>query len=698
VRKTVFVHVGAPAAGAAFLRRQLTANRETLRRAGIAVVEARRDDGLVARSPLPTVVVTDARLARASRREASRMLSALTDYDVRIVYAAPDAGTALIAEWQRYVIGRGRMVSMAAWIEELADGQHSSFWRAYDPGEVFSTWAVPAGDVHVVIAPPGPNGTKALWRRFGSVVGVPAAVLDAAPRKTRVLLGVEEIELLRRVYAGLTDRKARGAHQIVGEAITRDLRAGRKRSHPTTLPADHRTWIERQVSHQREFLEANGSEIVGDLEDLQLDDRRFADRDVIPDEERMLARAVETGAALVEQLVTSRGRRGPVVTQLVSRGATRTLIPKIARRGRRLVTRVNTSAGAVWRRRSRADRERTYYLHIGAPKCGSTYLQALIWHNRRALMKDGVYVAGRSSYDQFQAGTDFRGRPYVAQASDDAWRGAWDRLITDAERSAYPKIVISNELLADVRPDEISARLERLDGADVQVIYATRDVAGLLGSVWQQLVKTHAVMPWHAWIDALAERGDTDWLWPRHDVGKVIERWAGTGVDEFHLLLLPRPGSAPDELWRRFRSIVGWSIPTEANVPRENESLGYSQAELLRRLQQRLVKVEPSPQRAVVTKNVATKTLAEMERVDVLAIPERLRSWVDAESARQREQILESGARVVGDLEDLGVADSRFSPHPAAPRTPVMLDAAVSVISALGDTIARERAGSRRPH
>jgi hypothetical protein len=120
------------------------------------------------------------------------------------------------------------------------------------------------------------------------------------------------------------------------------------------------------------------------------------------------------------------------------------------------------------------------------------------------------------------------------------------------------------------------------------VIYATRDVAGLLGSVWQQLVKTRAVVPWHAWIDTLAERGEADWLWPRHDAGRIIERWTGTGVNEFHLLVLPHPGSAPDELWRRFRSIVGWTVATEADVPRVNESLGYSQAELLRRLQRRL--------------------------------------------------------------------------------------------------------------
>ena len=695
VRKTVFLHVGAPAAGTAFLRRRLTANRETLRQAGIAVVDGRRDER-VARSSAPTVVVIHPRLARASRHDASRMLRALTDHDARIVYAAPDAGTALIGEWQRHVIRRGRMVSLTAWIKELADGQHSSFWRAYDPREVFSTWAVPAGDFHVVTAPPGPRGANALWRRFGSVIGLPAAVLDTVPPRTRLLLGVEEIELLRRVYAGLSDRKARGARQIVGEAIARDLRAGRKRSRPTPLPADHRAWIERLVAGQREFLGANRFEIVGDLDDLQVDGRRFATCDVIPDEERMLPTAVETGAALVEQLVSTRARRGPLVTRLVSRGATRTLIPKIARRGRRLATRVGTSAGAVRRRRSRPDTgvERTYYLHIGAPKCGSTYLQTLIWRNRRELMKDGVYVAGRSSFDQFQAGTDFRGRPYVTQAPEGPWRGAWDRLITDAERSAYPKIVISSEFLADAAPEEISSRLGRLDGADIQVIYATRDVASLLGSVWQQLVKTHAVAPWHAWLDALAARGDTDWLWPYHDVGEVIERWTGTGADELHLLLLPRPDGAPDELWRRFRSIVGWSIPTDTNVPRGNESLGYSQAELLRRLQKRLVRVEPRTERAVVTKHVATDTLAEMERMDVLVIPERLRSWLDAASARQREQILASGARVVGDLEELRISDSSFSPHPAAPRTPVMLEAAVSVIAALGDAIARERAGS----
>jgi hypothetical protein len=86
-----------------------------------------------------------------------------------------------------------------------------------------------------------------------------------------------------------------------------------------------------------------------------------------------------------------------------------------------------------------------------------------------------------------------------------------------------------------------------------------------------------------------------------------------------------------------------------------------------------------------------------MERVDRLLIPDRLRPWVDDRSAQRRAQIESSAAHVVGDLDDLRVADSRFSPDLAGPNPAAMLDAAVAVVSALAVTMAREEAAAASP-
>ena len=46
----------------------------------------------------------------------------------------------------------------------------------------------------------------------------------------------------------------------------------------------------------------------------------------------------------------------------------------------------------------------------------------------------------------------------------------------------------------------------------------------------------------------------------------------------------------------------------------------------------------------------------------------------------------------MGNLDDLRISDSRFSPTPTEPSEAVMLDAAVSVIARLAETVACEQA------
>jgi hypothetical protein len=724
VPKRLFVYIGASAAGGPFLERQLAANRATFHDAGIAVVSAslRGDDtsragpsgerdgapgrgftelvrrGLV--SDYPTVLVSNTRLAGAPAQRVARVLGMLADHDVHLIYGVPDFGAALEGEWQRHVLTTGRAVSLDAWIKELAAGEHRWFWRTYGLSDVFGRWRVTPGDVHVVIVPAGPERAGELWTRFTSAVGAPATLADG-PSACGDLLDLEELELMRRVHVRLTDGRVPGARSLVRAAVTGEMRPDRDPS-ALQLPLHHRSWIDEQATFQRAYLESSGFEIVGNLSDLEVDEWRFDTHEALPDEQRLIARGMDASAALAEGLIRGRARRTPSERrESVTGGADATRLREIVNRTLDLASSAGTASAAIRRRvrsRTSGGARQTYYLHIGAPKTGSSYLQRLLWTNRHALMRGGVYVPGRSQADHFWAGTDFRGRPYVTQAPGDRWQGAWDRLIDDAERSRCVKVIISSEFLAESGEDEIAAGLERLSAADVRVIYATREFAGLLGSVWQQGVQVGPAAAWPEWLDAVAQPGRAEGMWLRHDVANVCERWNTDEVDEVSVLLLPRQGGEPDELWRRFQSIVGWTVRTRVDVPRVNESLGYSQAEFLRQLQHRLADIEPRHERTRVTKNlIARQALGRMERVDLLVIPERLRAWVEAESAKRRDQLVLSKARIVGDLDDLHVVESRFCPNEPEPRGTVMVDAAVRVIERLATTLVREHRESAMP-
>jgi hypothetical protein len=706
VPKTAFVHIGVPAAGGSFLPRQLQESRETLRDAGIAVLErplARSlRDGLVV--DCPTVVFSGTGLAGAPAHRVARVLETLADHHVQVIYGMPDFGAALVAEWQRHVLATARTVSLAVWIKELASGEHQAFWRAYGLRDVFGRWTVPPGDVHVIVAPRGSDRAGALWTRFASVLGASTTLTDRMSPFEEPL-DPEQLELLRRVHALMRKRRAEpGVDSLVRDAFGTRLDPS---SWPC-LPQDHRAWIVSQVALQRAWLESSSVEIVGDLDDLELDERRFDTDEALPDEQRLVDRGVDVSALLVERLIRGREQGGPAERRDGRRpgGAGQTKTPRMLRRARGLASSVRTAAPSAIRRRGRSRPSTpsntgrpTYYLHIGAPKCGSSYLQRLLWKNRPALMRDGVYVPGRSQPDHFWAGTDFTGREYVTQAPGDRWRGAWDRLIDDAERSGYPKVVITSEFLSGARVDQISARLGRLGDANVHVVYAIRDLAGLLGSIWQQGVQVGPAAPWLEWLEALAERSATDWIWARHDPRKMCEWWAAGGADEIDVIVLPRPGGAPDELWRRFQAIVGWNVRTSVDARPANESLGYSQAEFLRRLQHRLKDVEPRYQRARVTKTlIANQFLRRTERVDTMLIPEQLRAWLETESVKRRDELGASCARIVGDPDDLLVVGSRFSPDPPNPSEAVMVDAAVNVIERLAAAIRRTGAPSGPPN
>ncbi len=50
------------------------------------------------------------------------------------------------------------------------------------------------------------------------------------------------------------------------------------------------------------------------------------------------------------------------------------------------------------------------FLHIGPPKTGTTYVQSILFGNRRELRQAGVLLPGRATAKHFGAVGDLRGR------------------------------------------------------------------------------------------------------------------------------------------------------------------------------------------------------------------------------------------------------------------------------------------------
>ncbi len=72
------------------------------------------------------------------------------------------------------------------------------------------------------------------------------------------------------------------------------------------------------------------------------------------------------------------------------------------------------------------------FLHIGEPKTGTTFLQQVMWGNRRELAAQGLVLPGHHAQDHFRASQDLRGMTKLPSDPAGSWTGEWDILATQA--------------------------------------------------------------------------------------------------------------------------------------------------------------------------------------------------------------------------------------------------------------------------
>lgn len=333
---------------------------------------------------------------------------------------------------------------------------------------------------------------------------------------------------------------------------------------------------------------------------------------------------------------------------------------------------------------------RRVYLHVGAPKTGTTYLQDRLALNRGELARHDVHYPLGLQASHFKAALDLLDVSWGGQREDA--RGEWAKLM-DRVRRHDGTVIVSHEILAGARPHQVRQAMADLEGSEVHLVYSARDLARQIPAEWQEGVKHRRRRSFARFLTQVQNARRTNsslWFWRAQGLPDVLARWSdGLSPEQVHLVTVPQPGAPRDLLWRRYCRAFGidpaWAPQESA---RENVSIGTAETAVLRKLNRRLKKAGLAGEdyRRLVRQLMVHETLARRDGMTRATLPPAAYDWAEEVAEEWVEWVEGSGIDVVGDVADLRPV--RPDPatswrNPDRPRRRDMVDAALDALVAM---------------
>lgn len=329
---------------------------------------------------------------------------------------------------------------------------------------------------------------------------------------------------------------------------------------------------------------------------------------------------------------------------------------------------------------------RRVFMHIGAPKSGTSYLQDRFRVNEELLAEQGLSYPVTRSGNHFEAALDLIERPWAGEL--ERARGQWDALVAEAAK-AKGDVLISHEILGAATPEQIQRASTSFAGDEWHVVYTARDLGRQLPAEWQEMVKHRSHLRFADFMGKVTKSPPAEsdfWFWRVQSLPDVLTRWgAHTPPSRIHVVTVPQ-GGPRDALWRRFCSVLGLDPDADyADSDTTNASLGIAEVAALRRLN-RLLHQEGVSRETYVTKVrelIVRQVFADLDSPSA-QVPPKWRAWVDEIAAGWLDWIEGSGVDVVGDVQDLVPQWSdEDATHPDRPATGDVATAALRALAAV---------------
>jgi hypothetical protein len=340
---------------------------------------------------------------------------------------------------------------------------------------------------------------------------------------------------------------------------------------------------------------------------------------------------------------------------------------------------------------------RKVYVHIGAPKTGTTYLQDRLARNARSLAQHDVHLPSGSSFVSpgmfhFRAALDLLGQDWGGPPGHAS--GSWDTLVKRIGRLSGT-VIISHEILSPAQPEHIARLMSDLAESEVHVVYSARDLARQVPAGWQESVKQGRRWKYGRYLSRV--RNGRPWFARAFDLPAVLTTW-GTGLppERVHVVTVPQAAAVaaePDLLWRRFCTAFGID-PTWApeDSHRTNASLGSAETQVLRALNERIGRsTRDNPgYDALILGMLADETFSGARSRPIL-LPPKFLPWATERAEIWVEWLEQSGVDVIGDVAELlprPIPEGERFTHPDRIRTGAQLRAALDALAAMTEEAA----------
>ncbi len=336
------------------------------------------------------------------------------------------------------------------------------------------------------------------------------------------------------------------------------------------------------------------------------------------------------------------------------------------------------------------------FLHVGAPKSGTTFVQTVLWANRRQLAATGVLVPGRRRFDLNLMAKAVRTDLPDDESPTGPAANVWRRLARQAQK--WPgTVVISNEWLSRATKLQAETALEALQPAELHVVFTARAFVTQIPAAWQETLRLGHATSLREFIDCL-DAEDERWSWSTLDPAVPLARWGATlPPQQVHVVTVPSRGRDPLVLWRRFASLCGIDADAcDVDVGERNESLTVQAASLLQRLGPQLrdaVEADTghrSEAQRWIRRYLANTLLIGKGNGRIGLADDEL-AVVRERASRSVEVLRAAGYDIVGDLAEL-TADTRpaDSRHPDDVSPEELLEVTAPVIVELLERVRAE--------